>query len=57
MGEHNCYKTDVQDCIKKKAYKLWEEDGCKSGRNQDYWLLAEMNVNASIEDDSPKHKT
>ena len=36
MGEHNCYKNDSQECIKKKAYELWGRDGCKPGRDQDY---------------------
>ena len=44
MGGHNCYKTDVKECIKKKAYELWEKDGRKQGRDMDYWLNAEKAV-------------
>ncbi|MFA5275507.1 MAG: DUF2934 domain-containing protein [Candidatus Omnitrophota bacterium] len=48
MGEHNCYKIDVQECIKKKAYELWEKDGRKSGRDLHYWLNAEKAVKVQI---------
>ncbi|MFA5088158.1 MAG: DUF2934 domain-containing protein [Candidatus Omnitrophota bacterium] len=48
MGEHNCYKSDEQECIKKKAHELWEKDGCKQGHDQDYWLMAEKNVKAPL---------
>lgn len=48
MGEHNCYKKDVAECIKKKAYELWEKDGCKKGRDLHYWLNAENAVKAQI---------
>ena len=56
MGEHNCYKSDAQECIKKKAYGLWEGNGRKPGRDQEYWLSAEKNVNAPIKKRSPKHR-
>ena len=46
MGEHNCYKSDLQECIKKKAYELWEKDGRKQGRDLQYWLNAEKAVKA-----------
>ena len=48
MGEHNCYKTDVAECIKKKAYELWEKDGRRQGRDMDYWLIAEKTVKGKI---------
>lgn len=44
MGEHNCFKTEESECIKKKAKELWEKDGCKQGRDLDYWLNAEKAV-------------
>ena len=44
MGEHNCYKNDAQECIRKKAYELWEKDGCKQGCDMDYWLIAEKHI-------------
>lgn len=44
MGEHNCYKTDEAECIKKKAYELWEKDGRKEGRDLHYWLDAEKSI-------------
>ncbi len=56
MGEHNCYKGDVQECIKKKAYELWENDGCKPGRDQDYWLMAEKTVKVPSKENSLPRK-
>ncbi|MDD5194685.1 MAG: DUF2934 domain-containing protein [Candidatus Omnitrophica bacterium] len=44
MGERNCYKTDVAECIRKKAYELWEKEGRKPGRALHYWLIAEKTV-------------
>lgn len=48
MGEHNCFKTNEPECIKKKAKELWEKDGCKQGRELDYWLNAEKAVRGQI---------
>ena len=48
MGEHNCYMNDIQECIKKKAYELWEKDGRKHGRDLDYQRIAEKTVKAQI---------
>lgn len=39
--EHNCCNIAVHECIKKKAYELWEKDGRKPGRDLRYWLIAE----------------
>ena len=46
MGEHNCYHSDVEECIRKKAYELWEKDGRKQGRDLYYWLIAEKILKA-----------
>ncbi len=48
MGEHNCYKKDEAECIRKKAYELWEQDGRKHGRDLNYWLHAEKAVKIKI---------
>ncbi len=48
MGEHNCYKKEEAECIRKKAYELWEQDGCKPGRDLNYWLHAEKTVKTKI---------
>jgi len=48
MGEHNCYKKDAAECIKKKTYELWEKDRCNQGRDLDYWLNAEKVVKSQI---------
>lgn len=50
MGEHNCYMHDIHGCIKNKAYKLWEKDGCKQGHDLDYWLIAEKTVKSPDEE-------
>ena len=39
---------DIAGCIKKKAYELWEKDGCLPGRDLDYWLNAEKAVNVEV---------
>lgn len=44
MGEHNCYGKNESECIKKKAYELWEKDGRKHGDDMHYWLSAEKHV-------------
>jgi hypothetical protein len=49
MGEHNCYKNDESECIKKKAYELWDKDGRRQGRDLQYWLKAEKAVKTQIE--------
>ena len=48
MGEHNWCRKDVAECIKKKAYELWDRDGRKQGRDIDYWLQAEKTVKVQI---------
>jgi len=54
MGEHNCYRKDEAECIKKKAYELWEKDGRKQGRDLDYWLNAEKAVKARLRNNIQK---
>jgi len=39
-----CKKINMADCVKAKAKELWEKDGCKQGRDLDYWLQAEKIV-------------
>ena len=48
MGEHNCYKKNEAACIQRKAYELWEKDGCKVGCDLNYWLDAEKHVKVQI---------
>ena len=48
MGEHNCCNNDAHECIKKKAYELWDKEGRKNGRDLDYWLKAEKAVKTQI---------
>jgi len=56
MGEHNCYKSNAEECIRKKAYELWEKDGCKQDRGLDYWLIAEKIVNDPIKKQQAKNR-
>jgi len=56
MGEHNCYKKNVEECIKKKAYELWEKDGCKQSHDLDYWISAESSVKAQAKNNSFKDR-
>lgn len=37
-------KKDCTTLIREKAYELWEKDGRKQSRDQDYWLRAEKIV-------------
>lgn len=30
----------MEDQIKRRAYELWEADGCPGGQDQDYWFKA-----------------
>jgi len=48
MGEHNCYHKDTIECIKRKAYELWEHDGHKQGHDLKHWLDAEKIVKVQI---------
>lgn len=36
--------TDITNSIRQKAYELWKKDGCKQGRDLEYWLKAEKTV-------------
>jgi hypothetical protein len=33
------------DQIRERAYELWQADGCPEGRELDYWLRAEADLN------------
>ena len=37
MG-NECSKKDAAECIRKKAFELWEKDGRKQGCDLHYWL-------------------
>jgi len=43
-----CKEIDLNDCIKAKAKELWEKNGCKQGRDLDYWLQAEKIIKSQI---------
>ena len=48
MDEHNCCKKSEAGRIKEKAKELWKKDGCKQGRDLEYWLQAEKAVKVKI---------
>jgi hypothetical protein len=39
---------DLEQKIRVRAYELWEQDGCVSGRDEEYWRRAEIDVRASL---------
>ena len=41
------------DEIAKRAYQLWEAEGCPQGRDVDYWLRAEAELSATPAPDGP----
>ena len=47
MAKKSC-NMDLTNCIKQKAKELWEKDGCKQGRDLDYWLQAERIVKSQV---------
>lgn len=36
----------MQDEIQRRAYHLWEADGCPEGRDQNYWFKAVAEIAA-----------
>ena len=49
-----CKEIDLTDYIKIKARELWEKDGCKQGRDLDYWLQAEKIIKTQMKREFPK---
>ena len=37
--------TERDHQIRERAYSLWEADGCPEGKEMDYWLRAEQDLN------------
>lgn len=37
----------LEEAIRRRAYELWEADGCPDGREQEFWYLAEREVMAN----------
>lgn len=42
--KNECKNLDLTNCIKEKSKELWQKDGCKQGRDLNYWLKAEKIV-------------
>ncbi|WP_037471526.1 DUF2934 domain-containing protein [Sphingobium sp. DC-2] len=41
MGQE---KDDRHEAVKARAYRIWEEEGCPPGRDEDHWLRAEQAI-------------
>lgn len=37
----------LEEAIRRRAYELWEVNGCPEGREQEFWYLAEREVMAN----------
>jgi hypothetical protein len=37
----------MDDLIKRRAYELWEADGCPHGQDQSYWFRAVQEIAAT----------
>jgi phosphoenolpyruvate synthase/pyruvate phosphate dikinase len=35
---------NLDDEIRRRAYELWEQQGCESGHQEEHWLLAEREI-------------
>ncbi len=34
----------LEEAIRRRAYELWEAEGCPEGRDQDFWYIAEREM-------------
>ncbi len=46
--KNKCERAELTNCIREKAKDLWQKDGCKQGRDLDYWLQAEKIVKGQM---------
>jgi len=46
--KNKCENSGLTNCIKEKAKELWQKDGCKQGRDLNYWLQAEKIVKSQV---------
>jgi hypothetical protein len=46
--KNKCEKAELTNCIKEKAKELWAKDGCKQGRDLEYWLKAEKIIKGQM---------
>jgi len=47
-----CESVESTNCIKDKAKELWEKDGCKQGRDLEYWLQAGKIIKGQMKNSS-----
>jgi hypothetical protein len=48
-------QDDLEERIRRRAYALWEQEGCPAGRENDHWEKARILV--AIEDDRTSLKS
>jgi len=36
--------ADPEARVRRRAYELWEQDGCQDGKHEHYWLVAEREI-------------
>ena len=37
-------EEELNECIRKTAYELWEQSGCAGGRDLEFWAQAEKKI-------------
>ena len=45
------------DQIRRRAYELYEQDGCEHGRDLEHWVRAEAEISLAISKNSSKSAT
>jgi hypothetical protein len=43
---------DREDAIRRRAYEIWEDEGCPEGLHQEHWGRAERELNRSRADEN-----
>jgi hypothetical protein len=46
-GEEKQSTEEAQQKIERRAYEIWENEGCPHGRDLDHWLKAEAEITSS----------
>ena len=55
-GSTSAADIEIQklDQIRRRAYELYEQDGCEHGRDLEHWLRAEAEVSMAVSEISSK---
>jgi hypothetical protein len=46
-ASHSPQPADSRRQVEKRAYELWQGDGCRDGNDLNYWLQAERELGAA----------